>query len=97
MDALSSTTRIRLDCTASRVPLAGSGSTRAQHVGDKIEFKRPAATVGRFRFFRSRQRGHGVDLAEQLVGGLLELGEVEPQRMLVVRVHVLDAEARCTP
>ena len=39
--------------------------------------------------FWSRQRGHGVDLAEQLVGGLIELSEVQSQRMRCVRVHVL--------
>ena len=41
------------------------------------------------RLFWSRQRGHGVDLAEQLVGGLFELSEVQSQRMRCVRVHVL--------
>ena len=58
---------------------------------------RPAVAVGRFGVFPSRQRGHGVDLAEELVGGFFELGEVEPQRMLAIRLHVLDAEARCSP
>src|SRR5579862_3222608 len=37
-----------------------------------------------------RKLDHGVDLAKELIGGVLELHQVCPQRMQAVRIHVLD-------
>ena len=62
---------------------------RAQHVGDDVKLPRLGG-LGRFRGFVPRQRGHGVDLPEELVGGGLQLGEIGTQRLLGVRLQVLD-------
>ena len=64
----------------------------AQHVGDDIEFLGPAVGAVRSVTLLPRQRDHGVDLAQQLVGGLFELGEIRPQRMFAVGLHILDQQ-----
>ena len=64
---------------------------RAQHVGDDVKLPRLGG-LGRFRGFVPRQCGHGVDLPEELVGGGLQLREIGTQRLLGVRLQVLDQE-----
>ena len=44
----------------------------AQHLGDNLELLDATAAIAA-GLLRSRQCGHGVDLTEQLIGGLLQL------------------------
>ena len=83
--------RIRLACSAWRAaPPAGSGCTVRNTSATRSSLLRPGGAFGRLGQLPARQRRHGVDLAEQLVGGGFELGEVGAQRMLGIRLHVLD-------
>ena len=61
-----------------------------QHVGKEVELLRPGGAFGRLGQLPAGQRRHGVDLAEELVGGGFELGEVGAQRTLGSRLHVLE-------
>ena len=64
----------------------------AQHIGDDVELLGAAIGAVRAVTLLPRQRHHGVDLAEQLVGGFLELGEIRAQRMFAVGLHILDQQ-----